>query len=170
MSELTYERANELLRYEPETGKLYWKVNRGTRGKAGHEAGHVTFLSGIPYIQIGVDGALYSTHRVAWLLHFGKWPEGDIDHINGNGLDNRITNLRDVSRSMNLRNRRRSCNNTSGCIGVHWHKPRRKWQARVGIDGKQKHIGMFDDIEAAEAAVKKFRAKHGYTKRHGEAA
>jgi len=168
---LTYERANESLRYDAETGKLYWRVNRGGRAKYGDEAGCVLFStrSRTPYRVIRVYGGRYLAHRIAWLLHYGVWPKQGIDHIDGDGLNNRIGNLRDVPASINHRNARKPRNNTSGVTGVSWHKQAGKWQAQVGVDGKIKSLGLYTEISDAEAVVQKFRARHGFTERHGDA-
>jgi hypothetical protein len=168
-TELTYERANELMRYDAETGKLYWRVNRGKRGISGNEAGGVAVISGIKYRLVGIDGARYLAHRIAWLLYYGEWPKHDIDHIDGDGLNNRPGNMRDVSHSINMRNQRMRSDNTSGVTGVYWDEPARKWRARVKTAGIVRYLGRFTDLADAELAVRKFRERHGFTDRHGEA-
>jgi hypothetical protein len=169
---LTYERASELLRYDAQTGTLSWRVNRRGTAKAGSEAGCIAYANGLkktPYICIRVDGKRYFAHRIAWLLHYGEFPGHEIDHIDGCGLNNRIDNLRDVPNSINSRNSRMQRNNTSGITGVFWYKRYEKWLASVRIDSKTKFIGYFADLSDAETAVREFRAKHGFTERHGEA-
>jgi hypothetical protein len=168
-NELTFERVNELLRYEHETGKLYWSVSRGGV-MAGSEAGYDKADHRTTYRIIGIDGKRYWAHRIVWLLHYGEWPKGEIDHIDGGGLNNRICNLRDVTRTTNQRNRRMQRNNTSGINGVSWHKARGKWYARsVDTLGQQRYLGIFADLSDAENTVREFRAKHGFTDRHGDA-
>jgi hypothetical protein len=168
MEELTFERANELLRYDAMTGKLFWKVNRGGTAKAGDEAGCKWERKHLIYRKIAIDGKHYLAHRICWLLYYGNMPKYAIDHIDGNGLNNKIENMRDVSTSGNQRNQRMQSNNTSGVTGVFWHKQTEKWQALVRVNGKQKYLGLFTDITEAEKVVKKFRAKHNFTERHGE--
>ena len=106
-------------------------------------------------------------HRLAWFIIYGTLPSGEIDHINQDKSDNRISNLRDVPKELNQRNGTRKSNNTSGIPGVTWHKQRKKWCAQVSVLGIHYHIGLFNDINDADIAVREFRAKHGFTENHG---
>jgi hypothetical protein len=158
------------LRYEPETGKLYWldceDMPNCWRGRyAGVEA--FTSDSGNGYQQGSIDGRTYQAHRVIWARVTGAWPAADIDHINGDKLDNRIENLRVVSRAENSRNASKRVNNTSGVCGVSWHKNRGKWQALVVVQGKYHHLGLFTSFDDAVAARKAAAREHGFTDRHG---
>lgn len=141
---------NEILRYDEESGYLFWKTNRG-RVKVGDRAGT---SNGRGYIIIRVDGKIYPAHRIAWFLKTGEWPVGVIDHINHNGEDNRWCNLRDVSQQENLFNKGLMGNNTSGITGIRFRKEYNKWYAFIGVDGKQKHLGSFETRELAEAAYR----------------
>ena len=110
---ISFEEASLLLNYNPETGVLTWKVNRGSKFKAGDIAGH-TSTSG--YIDVCVKGRLYGAHRLAWLLSYGefpKFPEEELDHINRIRHDNRLSNLRKVSKSENNKNKINSVNKIS---------------------------------------------------------
>ena len=163
--------------YDPETGIIIWNFREElTRGDkifnarfAGRECGRIDFRG---YRAIGFthEGNLYTLkgHRLAWLITYGKLPDGDIDHINRDKSDNRIKNLRDVPHSVNLKNARMQRNNTSGVTGVRWIKSKGKWRAEAQADGLTRHLGYFDCIREAESAVKAFRAKHGFTDSHGE--
>lgn len=91
-------------------------------------------------------------HRLAWLYVYGEWPDAEIDHINGNTGDNRISNLRPATRAQNGANRGRQTNNASGVKGVCWHAQSGKWRAMIRISGKSRHLGLFNDIGAAAAA------------------
>ena len=102
-------------------------------------------------------------------MHHGAWPKKGIDHINGITDDNRISNLRDVSQSDNMRNMTTPCRNTSGRIGVYWFARDCKWQAQIRADGKTKHLGYFDDINDAIAARKAAEIEYGYHENHGRA-
>ncbi|NTU49292.1 MAG: HNH endonuclease [Desulfobulbaceae bacterium] len=165
---LTYERANELLRYDPDSGKLFWRVSRGT-AKAGDEAGGVWLTAGhkVPYLRVRVEGVGYMAHQVVWLLFYGKPAGGDIDHRDGNGLNNRPENLRVGPQLINGKNKRMACNNTSGVTGVSWFAVAKKWRGGVKVNRKYNHIGLYANLADAEAAVREFRAKHGFTERHG---
>lgn len=77
----------------------------------------------------------------------------DIDHINGDGLNNRRANLRSVSNAVNAQNQRKpKSNNKNGFLGVSWHKQSGKWEAKIGTDGKRKYLGLFDDPSIAHEA------------------
>lgn len=102
-------------------------------------------------------------HIVAFLLVTGKWPSGEIDHINGSRFDNRWQNLRHVTRKENAKNNAMRCDNTSGVTGVVWHRQAQKWWARIGT----KSLGTFDSLEDARAVRLAAQADDGYTERHG---
>lgn len=90
-------------------------------------------------------------------------PLGKVDHINGNGLDNRISNLRVATDSQNACNRRTPTHNKSGFKGVWWHKRYQHWQASISVNGKRKHLGVFDTKEDAARAYNEAAKQH-----HGE--
>src|ERR1019366_5029466 len=117
---LTFEMVNKLLRYDPEMGKLYWRISSAKRIKVGSEAGSLSKSTG--YITIRIEGKLYQAHRVAWLLHEGHWPEGNPEHENQNKSDNCWKNICDLAtKSENGANQVISNRNTSGLKGVTWH-------------------------------------------------
>ncbi len=132
-------------------------------------AGKEAFTSGDGrgYRQGSILNSLYSTHRVVWAMTTGAWPEDDIDHINGVRTDNRIENLRAVTRAENLRNAAIYSTNTSGVVGVSWHKAAGKWSAQITADGKKIHLGLFDDLEEAIAARAAADIEYGYHENHG---
>jgi hypothetical protein len=122
------------------------------------------------YLRVRLFGRSYPAHRVIWALHYGKWPEGQIDHINGDPADNRIENLRDVSHAENGRNQRLHRTNTSGFAGVNWRARSRRWLASITVNGRRKHIGCFAALADAVAARKAAEAALGYHPNHGRAA
>lgn len=139
----------EALRYEPETGKLYWRWRRGVsehinRRFAGQEAFITTDKDGR---RMGtVNGKSIPANRAAWALHWGDWPDGRIVNLNGNLWDNRIENL-ELGRKLRA-------DNTSGHAGVYWNKHAEQWMAYVGNNKSMKYLGRFDDIADAIAARK----------------
>jgi HNH endonuclease len=145
---LTLERARELLAYDSETGILTWRMRRGSAG-AGSPAGT---LHSKGYLLVRVDGVRFLAHRLAWLLAHGEWPRGEIDHTDGEPSNNRITNLRVVTRTQNNINTKLSRNNTSGITGVIWDRRKRKWWAQLKLYGRLKHLGYFTSKEEAETA------------------
>ena len=147
---LTAERLRELLHYDPETGVFTWQKKRNCRVKLGGVAGSI-YNNG--YRVIGVDRKYRLAHRLAWLYVHGEMPAGEIDHINGDRTDNRIANLRDVSKSVNNQNKKHAMsNNTSGLLGACWDSYNHQWKAQIGLNGKQYKIGVFDSAESAHAA------------------
>lgn len=155
---ITRERLQELLRYEPDTGKFYWICKRGVV-PSGSEAG---WISEYGYVRIAIDKRSYMAHRLAWLYIYGVWPDRDVDHVNGDRCDNRVCNLRLASRAENIRNSRKRTSNRSGLKGVCWKKNRNKWHAQITVDGKGLHLGFFDDkYEAHEAYCRASKLYHG---------
>lgn len=112
------------------------------------------------YIQVKLNGVAYRAHRVIWAIHNGSWPEGQIDHRNGNRSDNRITNLRDCSHSINMQNKRYAhSNNKSGFLGV--SRNGNKFVARIKVNGCRVLLGSFGTAEEAHSAyVNEKRKRH----------
>lgn len=128
-----------------------------------------TAVDGKGYRHGSLDKTYLRLHRVVWAMSHGSWPSGEIDHINGNRLDNRLENLRLVSASENHRNQKQYKNNTSGRPGVSWYKPYAKWRATISVGGgRSKHLGYFDCLEEASAAWEQGRQKYGYHDNHGK--
>jgi hypothetical protein len=157
------------LRYEPETGKLFWLDHEGMppmwRSRwAGKEA-FTTKDKG--YHVGGVDTLGLMAHRVAWAIYHGEWPSDQIDHINGITYDNRIINLRVVTTTENARNANMKSNNTSGITGVTWDNGKRRWKAQIMVNGRCVNLGRFKTIEEAAAVRKEAATKYGFTERHG---
>jgi hypothetical protein len=146
---LTQKRLKQLLHYNPETG-IFTRLTSNRKQKTGDIAGG---LNTIGYWTIHVDNARRYAHRLAWLYVHGAWPNGDIDHINGNRADCKISNLRDVPHKINMQNSTKPrSNNKTGFLGVHWSGTRNKFIAKIKTDNKSKHIGCFDTSEEAYAA------------------
>lgn len=146
---LTAEQVRHVLDYNPDTGVFHWTDNASYQARC-REIG--TKNNG--YVVIRVNNKRYKAHRLAWLYVHGKWPDNDIDHINGVRDDNRISNLRDVSRSVNSQNERKARPNNKSCglLGATWHKRTKRWRAQICIQGKKKHLGYYKTPEQAHAA------------------
>lgn len=123
-------------------------------------------LNGNGYVCTDIKAKLYSVHRLIFLYHHGYMPT-QTDHINGIRDDNRISNLRDVSHQENCKNQKIRSDNTSGYLGVDWHKIKKKWRAQVGVGGKKIYLGYFDDIEDAVSARGQANIKYEFHKNHG---
>ena len=141
------------LRYDPNTGKLYWTgINRhATRAVPGREAG---YLSNNGYIEIRYKGKNLRAHRVAWFLYTGNDPGNmSIDHVNGDPQDNRINNLRLATPTENSRNRsKKKIGSSSRYKGVTWYARYNKWLAQIRVEGKATYIGYYStELEAHKA-------------------
>lgn len=147
--QLSIDGLRQIFDYDPLTGVITRKQRvRYSKHKIGSVVGNL--FRGWYWCAI-IDGNRYYCHRLAWAMYWGVWPTGFIDHINGNRSDNRISNLRDVDRTVNRQNvKRAQRNNKSGLLGVSTEKGR--FCARIFVEGKQKKIGLFKTAETAHAA------------------
>lgn len=156
---LTADGLRALFSYDPDTGEFKRLIKKGKRGTLTGVVGSDD-LYGYKTTRIG--GRSFKLHRLAWLYVFGQWPTGDIDHINGVRSDNRIANLRDVTRKINLENQRSSSNNLStGLLGAYFDKRKGTFYARISQGNKSIHLGTFKTAKAAhEAYVSAKRRLH----------
>lgn len=147
---MSQERLRQLFIYNPYTGLFTYRIARG-KCVVGKEAGTYRHDG---YCSITIDREQYLAHRLAWLYVYGRFPDGFIDHIDCNKSNNRISNLREATRSQNQHNNELRVNNSSGSKGVAWDNDRQKWIVVIGIGNKSKFIGRFDDLnEATNAAT-----------------
>lgn len=148
--ELDQELLKTLLRYEPGTGDFFWRINKGGI-LANSLAGCDALAQRIPYRIIGINRRHYLAHRLAWMYVYGRWPKELIDHIDGNGLNNKISNLRELTNVQNIQaTLKLPKHNTSGFRGVTYHKG--KWRAGISINNRRVEIGYFDSPEKAHLA------------------
>jgi hypothetical protein len=133
---ITANNVHELFDYRD--GKLYWKQSVGQRIKVGNEAGSKSKTTG--YRVVGYGGKSYAAHRVVWLMHTGKWPDGQIDHMNHDRCDNKIQNLRVTTPSENRKN--------SAQLGITYRAKKGKYE--VTYCGK--YVGLFVSKQDALAA------------------
>lgn len=150
---LTAQRLRELLYYEPATGAFSYRVKRGICNP-GDPAGSQMVRGNHG---IGIDYKRYAAHRLAWLYMTGHWPAKEIDHVDGNPMNNAWVNLREADSAQNKQNRHRPrSDNMSGLLGAMAHTPdangRPRWRARIQLDGKQIHLGLFFSPEEAHSA------------------
>jgi hypothetical protein len=168
----------KLLRYEPETGKLFWlersrelfQTDRSHATWNSRYANGEAFTNTIPggYRTGTIHNRSYRAHIVAWAIATGEWPSSEIDHLNGVRDDNRLHNLRLATSGQNKRNCRRYANNTSGYTGVHWEPRRKRWIVLIRTkEGKTRQCGSFVDKAEAAAARQRLNPQHGYSLRHG---
>lgn len=150
MKEIPLSDLRSILRYEPETGLLYWLKQTGTRTPEGCVAGH--YRKENDYVIVGYEGERYSAHRIAWALYYGEWPQLPIDHINMDRKDNRISNLRLATVSENNINRPKQSNNTTGFKGVTFNKRTGKFAAKITFKKVTKCLGCFKTAEEAARA------------------
>lgn len=180
---LSQKELRQLLAYDPDSGLLRWKekpllglstdpsVKSWNRRFAGKVAGTRKRSSGKEYIQISIGGRVYPCHRIIWVMVHGAIDEAlVIDHINSDGLDNRLINLRLVSHSQNQRNQAMRLENTSGATGVYRCQKTGKWTGQITVDGRHLSIGSHFLFADAAAARKRLEREHGYHPLHGMAA
>lgn len=132
------DKLKEVLRYEPESGLLFW-TNKAHKSVKNKQAGTSNHLG---YIVILFQSKPYYAHRLAWLFTYGKFPDQMIDHIDGNTSNNKINNLRDVDNQTNQINRHKPrIDNKCGFMGV--SKYRNKWKAQIKRNGVVKYLGLY---------------------------
>lgn len=142
-------RLKQILHYDPESGVFTYLVKTSIRVRAGQVAGTRNNRSG--YVTISIDYRRYYGHRLAWLYMTGEWPTEQVDHRNTIRSDNRWTNLRKATNQFNNENRRRAHRDSAtGVLGVARHG--NKFKARIFVEGKERHLGMFETKEAAHSA------------------
>jgi len=154
---ITAEELRSELDYNRDTGEFIRKVSvQGQR--AGSFAGCVS--KSIGYVTIGVRKKRYLAHRLAWLFCYGRFPNCQIDHINGIRSDNRILNLREASSAQNRQNQTEfKRNNSSGYLGVYLDKNTCLFVAKIKVDKKQMYIGSYHTAEDAHEAYRHEKAR-----------
>lgn len=117
-------------------------------------------------LQVSFKRTKFLSHRVIWLLIFGYWPN-EIDHIDHDPSNNRLTNLREVTRKEQQRNHKKRVDNTSGATGVSYHKQSSRWRAYLHEDGKMVSLGLYSNKEDAALARKNAEIKYNFHPNHG---
>ena len=175
----------QLLRYEPETGNLFWKERSHEWFPTGRfTAEHTSKIWNTRYsgkeaftcpndagYRTGrIFNVLMRAHRVIYAMHFNEWPQGEVDHINGDRSDNRLENLRDVDRTENSHNAAVHKDSMTGLIGISWYPRLGKWCARIYANGQGYHLGVYACLGQAIRASKEAERRHGFHANHGRAA
>jgi hypothetical protein len=149
---LTPKILRETLDYDAVTGNLTYRALGPLKRRAGRIAGSIDQQG---YRRIFIAGKLRAAHRLVWLHAYGDWPRGDIDHIDGDRHNNRLCNLRDVSRAVNIQNQwRAKATNRTGFLGCSLHEKSGKFRASIRINGRLKHLGIFESAESAHEAYR----------------
>jgi hypothetical protein len=162
---ISQKKVKDLFFYSKELGRLFWKKSPCNAVRAGAEAGTLCKASGYRFIFIA--GKRYSSHRIMWLFLKGKFPKGQIDHIDGNKINNKISNLRDVTATENQKNQARYKNNSSGFAGVSWLPLANKWQTYISHNRKRKSLGNFEHLSDAVRCRLSAEISFGYHSNHG---
>ncbi len=153
---ITQEYLKSILHYNPDSGKFTNKITRSSGAIKDSISGSV---NGNGYRNVVINSKIYLAHRLAWLYVYGYFPEGEIDHINRLKDDNRIENLREISRSCNVKNQGLSKSNKSGVKGVFQRNGRKGWLVSMRVNNKQE-IFYFKNFD--EAVKKRFELEIKY--------
>lgn len=168
MLEPRYEEVARLFTYDRESGVLYWRIKNRNTIRHNYVAGSIKgFKDG--YRRVGIEGKVYREHRIIMVLCFGHIPENaEIDHINHVRDDNRLVNLRFVTRGENRKNQSVSSKNASGVTGVYFSKTRKNYIAHITVNRKRIYLGAFKTLEEAAAARAEANLKYKFNNNHGE--
>ena len=168
MLEYRYEELARLFTYDRETGVLYWRNRNRTTTRHKYVAGTYGGAND-GYRRVGIKGKIYLEHRSIMMLCFGHIPENaETDHINHVRNDNRLFNLRFVTRSENSKNQSVSSKNTSGVTGVYFSKAKKKYIAQIKVNRETIYLGIFDTLEGATEARRQADRKYKFNNNHGE--
>lgn len=181
-ADITPEICCQLLSYAPDTGHLTW-LHRDTSlfpNERSSKIWNTKWAGKRAFANVSrrpdgtanrMIGAIFNrplkAHRVAWAIHYGVWPDRELDHINGDVTDNRITNLRQVDHATNCRNRKRPANNATGHVGIQRARAPGSWSAYIRTNGKNIYLGQFKSLDDAIAARKDGEARYGFHENHG---
>jgi len=158
---LTKDYLHEIFEYKD--GSLYYKIQTSPNSKIGKKVGSLTNRG---YLSTTIKSKFYLIHRVIFFMFYGYLPK-NLDHIDGNRLNNKIENLRPATFGQNAQNAKIRKDNKFNVKGVYWFKELKKWKVDIGINGKRKYIGVFEDLELAELVAQEARDKyHGKFARH----
>jgi len=154
---LTQLKIKQHLHYTPKTG-VFIRLKTGEVAGGARKDG---------YHRISIHNKRYYAHRLAWLYEYGYMPK-QIDHIDHNPSNNKISNLREATQKENQKNMSKGKNNTSGVVGVGWHKKSKRWRAYICVDGSNISLGYFTLFHEAVNARKNAEVLYGFHENHGK--
>ncbi len=146
---MNYNHVRSFFDYNETTGHLLWKTRMSNRVNYGDVAG---FINPDGYVEIRVDNKLYYAHRLVWLWYYGYDSEYDIDHIDRNKHNNKISNLRETTQQCNTINTGNFSHNTSGVKGVSWDNKKGIWFAQMKVNQKTRGLGLYNEFDDAVCA------------------
>lgn len=162
----------EYFSYNPNTGMLSMaKKVKHSKRYVGDILDTIAKVNNNEYYHVRLFQQTYKAHRVIWAMHYGYMPD-TIDHKDGNGLNNRIENLRDTTQADNCKNRAHQVNNSTGYSGITYVKSRTegkpgRYLARINSEsGKRITLGRYDTLEEAITARRDAEAKYNYHENH----
>ena len=149
--------ARKYFTYSPENGELRWAIRSSPAAAVGDLITSRTVRGN--YLKVQFNGKYYTAHRIIWLMVYGEWPRDQIDHVNGDGGDNRLCNLREATHSQNQQNRR-AMPNSSGFPGARFDKLAGHYRVSVMVNGIIHNIGAFKDPEFASLVYSEAKRKY----------
>lgn len=158
-----------VLIYNPDTGNVYWKARTAetvpdVRVRKSWNTRYAGKQIGVcdkdGYRRTCLFGKNYLVHRLVWMYVYGVWPKLEIRHINRDNDDNRVSNLRLISLHDKCRDRKARCDSSTDIVGVCFNEDAQRYQARIYVDKKTKHLGYFSTIEGAAEARKRAEAMY----------
>jgi len=155
MNDISHAELLSVLHYDPSSGVFVWNKTLSNAAVSGARAGS---FQKTKHRQIQINGKKYKEHRLAWLYIYGKMPEHEIDHINGNPSDNRICNLRDVTHRENGNNLIK--HRKGKLAGCYYSQAAKAWLAQIQINGKWKYLGKHPTEKEAHEAYLLARSEH----------
>lgn len=165
---IAFEKAKELFVYDRETGIIKWRKRTSNRQRGNMVAGCTRSNCDGGYVYIKFEGKQYLAHRIAMLLAYGFYGDRlEVDHINHIRNDNRLSNLRFVTRADNQRNKTKRSDNTTGVMGVIYNKAMRKYAAQIKVYDVNIYLGSFSTLEEAAKARKDANIKYKFNANHG---
>jgi hypothetical protein len=157
------------VKVDVETGEIFWnyRPDKAPQWNGKYAGKHAGGMTSTGYWVVNIRCVHHSAHHIVWRVANGYWPS-ELDHIDGDRLNNRLSNLREVTRTENQRNRGVSPSHPTGVFGVTFNKKAQKWRAVIAGRSVRKHLGLFTSFEDAVAARRAAEVLCGYHPNHGQ--